>query len=115
MYRSLFKNWAGYTTGTTASKISDLNDLVLLPFGLRLNLQVSNKKPGRNDNLQHCSTPQLQDLPEGSTCNKTAAPLKTPLGLGRKMKREPWQGEEAATFIADLCELFGCPMGAERN
>lgn len=25
------------------------------------------------------------------------------------MKREPWQGEEAAIFIADLCELRVSP------
>ena len=31
------------------------------------------------------------------------------------MKREPWQGEEAATFIADLCELPQYAATAHRN
>ncbi|CAK8996332.1 unnamed protein product [Durusdinium trenchii] len=31
------------------------------------------------------------------------------------MKREPWQGEEAATFVADLCELPQYAETAMRN
>eukprot|EP00435_Cladocopium_sp_Y103_P038155 s1821_g10.t1 len=31
------------------------------------------------------------------------------------MKREPWQGEEAAIFIADLCELPQYAATAQRN
>eukprot|EP00913_Durusdinium_trenchii_P035769 g33470.t1 len=52
-------------------------------------------------------TRHLQDAVEAGT-------LRLP-SLEEAMKREPWQGEEAATFVADLCELPQYAETAMRN